>query len=150
VSGKIEIREFLIDDYEAAFELWKRVGGLEICEGDEREDVAKFLACNPGLSQVAIGRTGIVGVALCGHDGRRGHIYHLAVDPAVQGGGVGQRLVNECMKGLRRAGLQRAIILVANDNPRGQKFWKQNGWEEIGGAIAMGKDVLEKEDLTCL
>jgi ribosomal protein S18 acetylase RimI-like enzyme len=141
VSAKIEIREFLIDDYEAAFDLWKRVGGLEICEGDEREGVAKFLAYNPGLSRVATDGTRIVGAALCGHDGRRGHVYHLAVDPECQGRGVGQRLVDECLKGLRRAGLQRAIILVADDNPRGQKFWKQAGWEEVGGAIAMGKDV---------
>ena len=141
MSGRIETREFSIEDYDAAVDLWKRVGGLEICEGDERESVAKFLAHNPGLSRLATDGNKIVGVALCGHDGRRGHIYHLAVDPGCQGRGVGQRLVGECLKGLRRAGLPRAIILVADDNPQGQKFWKQNGWEELGGAIAMGKDV---------
>jgi hypothetical protein len=42
---------------------------------------------------------------------------------------------------LGRAGIQRAIILVADDNPRGREFWTHCGWEEIPGAMAMGKDV---------
>ena len=82
-----------------------------------------------------------LGVALCGHDGRRGHIYHLAVDPKYQGIGLGKRLVDECLDGLGRAGIQRAIILVAQDNPRGREFWKHCGWEEIPGAMAMGKGL---------
>ncbi len=83
----------------------------------------------------------MVGAALCGHDGRRGYIYHLAVDPAYQGRGIGKRLIDECLDGLRRAGLERANILVAKDNPRGREFWKRAGWEELDGAIAMGIDL---------
>ena len=83
----------------------------------------------------------IVGVSLCGHDGRRGHIYHLAVDPRYQGTGLGKRLVEECFSGLRDAGIQRAIILVADDNVRGREFWRRCDWEELSGALAMGKDV---------
>jgi ribosomal protein S18 acetylase RimI-like enzyme len=141
MSGKIETRNFLIDDYAAVLELWKRVDGLEIAEGDDRKNVAEFLARNPGLSCVATDGSKIVGAALCGHDGRRGHIYHLAVDPKYQKLGLGKRLVDECLNGLRPAGIQRAIILVAHDNPRGREFWKHCGWEEIPGAMAMGKDV---------
>lgn len=139
--GKIETRKFLIDDYCAVVELWKRVEGLEIAEGDDRESVAQFLARNSELSRVAMDGSTIVGAVLCGHDGRRGHIYHLAVDPKYQGIGLGKRLVDECLHGLGRAGIQRAIILVAHDNPRGREFWKHCGWEEIPGAMAMGKDV---------
>jgi ribosomal protein S18 acetylase RimI-like enzyme len=83
----------------------------------------------------------IVGVSLCGHDGRRGHIYHLAVDPRYQGTGLGKRLVQESFSGLRDAGIQRAIILVADDNTRGREFWRRCDWEELSGALAMGKDV---------
>lgn len=141
MSGKIDTREFLIDDYDAALRLWQRVEGLEIAEGDDKESVAEFLARNPGLSRVAADGSTIVGVALCGHDGRRGHIYHLAVDPAYQGRGLGKRLLDECLEGLRRGGLKRAIIMVANYNRRGSAFWKRCGWEEIPGAIAMGIDL---------
>jgi ribosomal protein S18 acetylase RimI-like enzyme len=141
MSDKIETREFFIDDYDAAVELWKRVEGLEIAEGDERESVGQFLERNPGLSRVATDGSAVVGVALCGHDGRRGHIYHLAVDPAYQGRGLGKRLLNESLEDLRRAGVKRVIIMVADDNPRGREFWKRFGYEEISGAIAMGIDL---------
>jgi ribosomal protein S18 acetylase RimI-like enzyme len=141
MSDSIKTREFSISDYDAALELWQRVEGLEIAEGDDRESVAQFLTRNPGLSRVATDGTTIVGVALCGHDGRRGYIYHLAVDPIYQGGGLGKRLMNECLEGLRRAGLKRALILVANDNPRGLKFWQRSGWEEVPGPVIMGIDL---------
>jgi ribosomal protein S18 acetylase RimI-like enzyme len=90
---------------------------------------------------VATEGSAIIGVALCGHDGRRGYIYHLAVDPAYQARGLGKRLMDECLGGLRRAGLERALILVAHDNPRGQNFWRRHGWEEVPGPIVMGIDL---------
>jgi ribosomal protein S18 acetylase RimI-like enzyme len=141
MSRNIDTREFSISDYDGALQVWQRVEGLEIAEGDDREGVAQFLARNSGLSRVAIDGPTIVGVALCGHDGRRGHIYHLAVDPTYQGRGLGKRLLDECLDGLRRAGVQRVIILVAEDNQRGAEFWKRCGWEEIPGAVPMGIDL---------
>jgi ribosomal protein S18 acetylase RimI-like enzyme len=141
MSGKINTREFSINDYDAAVELWRRVEGLEIAEGDDRESVGQFLARNPGLSRVATDGSAVVGVALCGHDGRRGHIYHLAVDPAYQRRGLGKRLLDESLEDLRRIGVKRVIIMVADDNPGGREFWKRSGYEEIPGAIAMGIDL---------
>ena len=141
MSDKVNTREFRITDYDAALQLWHRVEGLEIAEGDDREGIAQFLARNSGLSRVALGGSTIVGVALCGQDGHRGHIYHLAIDPGYQGCGLGKRLLDECLDGLRRAGIKRAIIMVAHDNERGTKFWERVGWEKIPGAILMGIDV---------
>ena len=142
---KIQTREFTIEDYEAAVELWKRVEGLDIAEGDDRESIRRFLKQNRGLSRVATDGLTMVGAALCGHDGRRGYIYHLAVDPTYQGRGLGKRLVNECLEGLRGLGLQRANIMVAKDNPRGREFWSKCGWEELDGAIGMGIDLQKLE-----
>jgi N-acetylglutamate synthase len=141
MSDTISTREFLVGDYEAAIKLWKRVEGLEIAEGDDKKSVSQFVKRNPGLSRVAIDGSMIVGAVLCGHDGRRGHIYHLAVDPKYHGQGLGKRLVEECFDRLREAGIQRVIILVANDNSRGRQFWLRSGWEELPAAIAMGRDV---------
>ena len=141
MSGNLDTREFSIDDYDAAIGIWRRVEGLEIAEGDDREGIAQFLTRNPGLSRVAIDGAAVVGVALCGHDGRRGHVYHLAVDPAYQRCGLGKRLLDECLNGLRSAGVKRVIIMVADDNQRGAEFWKRQGWEEISSAILMGIDL---------
>ena len=49
--------------------------------------------------------------------------------------------MDECLEGLRRAGLKRVIILVAGDNSRGREFWKRCGWAEITGVIEMGIDL---------
>ena len=141
MTDKIVIREFSIADYEAALALWQRVEGVEVAEGDDKEGIAQFLARNPGLSRVATDGPILVGVVMCGHDGRRGHIYHLAVDPAYRRYGVGKRLVQECLDQLRQAGVIRAIILVSDNNPGGAEFWKRAGWEDIPGAMAMGVDV---------
>ena len=141
IDRKIQTREFSIDDYDATLELWQRVEGLEVAEGDDKEGVAQFVARNPGLSRVAIDNGKLVGVVMCGHDGRRGHMYHLAVDPAYRRYGLGKRLVQECLDGLRRVGVIRAIILVADDNLGGTEFWKRAGWEDVHGAVPMGIDV---------
>lgn len=139
-SGVIT-REFVLDDYDSAIALWSGIEGIEICEGDSREEIAEYLKRNPGLSRVAEADGAIVGAALCGHDGRRGWIYHLAVAQAYRRQKVGNLLMDACLDGLRKIGLKRAIILVAGDNPAGHRFWLQNGWEDIDGAIAMTKEL---------
>ena len=141
MSGNIVTREFCIEDYDATLQLWQRVEGLEVAEGDDKEGVAQFVARNQGLSRVAIDEGKLVGVVMCGHDGRRGHIYHLAIDPDYRRYGLGKRLVQECLDELRRVGIVRAIILVADYNLGGAEFWKRAGWEDIHGAVAMGIDV---------
>lgn len=134
-------RQFVTGDYDAALALWSQAEGVEICEGDSRDEIEAYLKRNPGLSRVAEENGAIVGAVLCGHDGRRAWIYHLAVAAACRGRGVGKLLIDDCVAGLRAAGIQRAIILVAGDNPAGLQFWTRNSWEEITGAIPMARDV---------
>ncbi len=138
---EIITRELVVADYDRLLALWRSVEGLEICEGDSSEEIGVFLRRNPGLSRVAEENGKMAGAALCGHDGRRGWIYHLAVAPAFRRRGVGSLLLEGCVSGLRSAGIKRAIILVAEDNSLGQDFWLRNGWENIDGAIAMGRDI---------
>jgi N-acetylglutamate synthase len=140
-TAGLTAREFLMADYEGAIALWNDVEGVEISEGDAREEIAHYLKRNPRLSRVVEADGKIVGVALCGHDGRRGWIYHLAVAKTYRRQKVGKLLMEDCVRGLREAGLKRAIILVAGDNPAGHQFWLRNGWEDIDGAIAMTREL---------
>jgi ribosomal protein S18 acetylase RimI-like enzyme len=137
----VTTREFVMADYDQVLALWAKIEGVEICEGDSREEISEYLKRNPGLSRVAEVDGVMVAAALCGHDGRRGWIYHLAVAQDHRGHGVGKVLVEDCVDGLRKAGLPRAIILVAGDNPAGHQFWLRNGWEDIEGAIAMTREL---------
>jgi hypothetical protein len=49
--------------------------------------------------------------------------------------------VQECLTGLRAAGIVRALILVAHDNAGAHSFWLRTGWEDVPGAILMGIDL---------
>ena len=137
----ISTREFVIDDYDAAVALWNLLEGIEVAEGDSREEIRAYLLRNPGLSRVAEENGKMVGAVLCGHDGRRGLIYHLAIAPAYQGRGIGRLLVGECIAQLRHAGIVRALILVAQDNSGAHSFWLRSGWEDVPGALLMGIDL---------
>ena len=137
----ISTREFVIDDYDAAVALWNLLEGIEVAEGDSREEIRAYLLRNPGLSRVAEENGKMVGAVLCGHDGRRGLIYHLAIAPAYQGKGIGKLLVGECVAQLRDAGIVRALILVARDNSGAHSFWLRSGWEDVPGALLMGIDL---------
>jgi ribosomal protein S18 acetylase RimI-like enzyme len=138
--AEITTRELTIDDFDRVMALWEGVGGVELCEGDSREEIRAYLARNPGLSRVAEEDGEIVGAALCGHDGRRAYIYHFAVATAFRGRGIGRLLLADCVRGLRSTGLHRAILLVSDDNSLGQEFWLRNGWEKIE-ALAMSYDL---------
>jgi N-acetylglutamate synthase len=139
--SSITTREFVIDDYDEAVALWNLAEGVEVAEGDSKEEIRAYLLRNPGLSRVAEENGTIVGAVLCGHDGRRGLLYHLAVAPAYHGKGIGKRLVQECVTKLRAAGIVRALIFVAGDNAGAHSFWLRTGWEDVAGAILMGIDL---------
>jgi ribosomal protein S18 acetylase RimI-like enzyme len=141
MQAEIEFRSLIPLDYDQVVALWRRCEGVEVAEGDDRESFTRYLDRNPGLSIGAISAGAIVGATLCGHDGRRGLIYHLAVAPEYRGRGVGRQILESGLAGLSKCGIARVVILVAKDNPRGQKFWIFQGFECIAGAVPLGMDL---------
>ncbi len=57
-----------------------------------------------------------------------------------RGRGIGRLLLDDCVRGLRAAGIKRALILVSADNAMGHEFYLRNGWEDIA-AFAMSLEV---------
>ena len=72
---------------------------------------------------------------MAGHDGRRGYIYHLAVDDAHRRQGVGTKLVETCVAALRKEGIHKAALLVFGKNETGNAFWEKQGF-------AVRRDIL--------
>lgn len=122
------IREMTINDYEAVMALWKETENMGFSNADSRENIQLFLDRNPGLCFVAWKEETLVGAVLCGHDGRRGAIYHLAVKRSFRKSGLGKTLINHCLKGLETAGIERCHIHVYADNEDGLEFWQVTGW----------------------
>ena len=107
--------------------LWRRTEGVGLNESDTRPAIAAYLRRNPRFSFVAEKDGRIVGAVLCGHDGRRGYLHHLAVARQHRQRGIGRQLVNACLAKLRQAGIQRCNIFIFANNAVGMKFWTQNG-----------------------
>ena len=69
----------------------------------------------------------LIGVAICGHDGRRGYIHHLGLLAAHRRRGIGHRLVEECLAALHAEAITRVHVQLKGDNADGLKFWKSLG-----------------------
>ncbi len=129
-------------DIPAARALWADAEGIEIAEGDSPEQLVHFLERNPDLSTVAVAPDGkLVGAVLCGHDGRRGWAYHLAVRSDRRGQGVGRAIMQRSLARLKGQGIERALLFVAADNEPGRRFWLREGWEPMPFALPMGIDL---------
>lgn len=127
---QVLIRPFEIADHPAALALWERMPGVGLSEADAKGPVAAYLRRNPGLSLVAMAGNDLAGTVLCGHDGRRGLIHHLVTDPAHRRRGIGRRLFDCALAGLREAGIGKCHLLVYRDNAEGIAFWRGVGAAE--------------------
>lgn len=133
------LREMRIQDYDQVFELWKSLEGLSISEADSKPGIEQYLARNKGFSYVYESGGRIVGTVLCGHDGRRGFIYHAAVDPSFRKQGIGQQMVDRSLMKLSEAGIDKCHIFVIDDNDTGKLFWSGTGWEKRSGFSVYSK-----------
>lgn len=144
-EADVSIRPMTADDYDAAVELWRATPGVGLGVGDERDAVVASLERNPGLSLVAVRGKTLVGAVLCGHDGRRGSINHLAVVPDERGRGVGRDLVDRCLGSLAAAGIGKCNIVVYRDNAEGQAFWRATGWTARDDLLLMQRTIEPRE-----
>ena len=137
----IQYRSMTLDDYDAVYELWKSTPGIGLSEADSREEIDKFLKYNPGRCFVALDGDVLIGAIMCGCDGRRGYLHHLAVRPQYRQQGIGRQLVEECMNALRATGIDKAHIFVFKDNESGKVFWRNAGWQEREDLVVMSRMV---------
>ena len=123
------IRAMTLNDYENVHALWMRIKGFSIRSiDDSQEGVERFLKRNPGISVVAEEDGRIVGAILCGHDGRRGCLYHVCVDPDYRLRGIGKSMVVFVMEALRKEKINKVSLIAFTKNDIGNAFWKEIGW----------------------
>ena len=90
----MKIIEMSIKDYEAVCDLMKQTPGVTIRDADSRESTQRYLERNPGFSFIARDdQDNVIGCAMCGHDGRRGHLQHVMVRPEYRGRGETARVL---------------------------------------------------------
>ena len=138
----MNIREFVSEnDMQAVLKLWKGSRpGIRISPSDDPVEIRKKLQRDPDLFLVAEEDARVIGAVLGGFDGRRGMVYHLAVDPTQRGRGFGLALMRELEERLRRKGCLKYYLLVTKDNQDAVAFYQQIGCE-VMDILILGKVI---------
>ena len=124
----VTISDMMACDLEAVLCLWGQMEGVGLNESDTPDQIRAYLDRNPGLSLITRDGTRLIGAVLCGHDGRRGYLHHLAVVPEYRGRGLGRQMVESCLAALRAVGILKCNIFLYADNEPGEQFWNRCGW----------------------
>lgn len=141
--GEVCIREFRFSgDYSAVARLWANAGaGIHVGPSDAPDQLLKKLQRDPDLFLVAELDGVLIGTVIGGFDGRRGLIYHLAVDPAHRTLGVGSKLMEEVEARLRGKGCIRCYLLVTTDNADAMRYYEKRGWRAMAD-VPYAKDLI--------
>lgn len=125
----MNIRTMTTDDYDMVYALWLSCKGMGLNNlDDSREGIAKFLNRNPKTCFVAEEDGQVIGVIIAGHDGRRGYIYHTAVNPEYRRQGIAKRLVDAALNAFKAQGINKTALLVFERNKEGNAFWESVGF----------------------
>jgi N-acetylglutamate synthase len=118
-------------DYEEILDLWRRAGLVVRVEG--RDSAGAFARqMRWGVQRVIGLRDGarLVAVAVLTHDGRKGWINRLAVDPAYRRRGLAQRLVAEAERWFdEKLGLEIWAALIETESTGSQALFERMGYE---------------------
>ena len=123
------VRAMSIEDYEEVYDLWMSIQGFGIRSMDDsKEGIRVFLKRNPTTSAVDVEDGRIAGAVLCGHDGRRGCLYHVCVSKNYRRQGIGKKMVAFCMEALRKEQISKVCLNAFVINQVGNSFWQKTGW----------------------
>ncbi len=140
----MRIRLMTIDDYEKVYELWMSCAGMGLNNlDDSKEGIEQFLNRNPETCFVAEIENVIVGVIIVGNDGRRGYIYHTAVNPLYRKQGIAKTLVKAAMNALQKSGINKVALVVFDRNETGNDFWEKMGFTVRNDLIYRNKALVE-------
>ncbi len=144
VEVDMSIRLMTIDDYEKVYELWMSCVGMGLNNlDDSKEGIDKFLQRNPDTCFVAEIENVIVGVIIVGSDGRRGYVYHTAVNPQYRKQSIAKSLVDTAMNALQKTGINKAALVVFDRNEIGNGFWEKMGFTVRNDLIYRNKALVE-------
>ncbi|WP_281168499.1 GNAT family acetyltransferase [Pleomorphomonas oryzae] len=127
MSFEADIGEMVGDEREQVIALWSRCG-LTRPWNDPEADMALAEASENATVLVARADGRIVGAAMTGHDGHRGALYYLGVDPDCRRGGIGKALVRAAEVWCKTRGAPKLNLLVRNENQAVLAFYAALGY----------------------
>lgn len=138
------IRKMTIEDYDNVYKLWINTPGMGLNNiDDSRLGIEKYLRRNPETCFVAERDNTIIGVIMCGNDGRRGYIHHTAVAISERNKGVATALVDAAMDALQNEGISKVALVVFTKNELGNDFWEKRGFTKRDDLVYRNKLISE-------
>lgn len=125
----LRIRPFQPADEDTVIALW-RACDLVRPWNDPKKDIARKRRVNPDGFLVAEQGGRIVATMMVGYEGHRGWINYLAVEPALQRGGLGRALMDEAERILRAAGCPKINLQVRRSNAAVIAFYERLGFKD--------------------
>jgi ribosomal protein S18 acetylase RimI-like enzyme len=124
---ELDISPIADADVDAVVALWQRCG-LTRPWNDPASDIA--FARRGENATILVGRAAgrLVATAMVGHDGHRGWVYYVAVDPDLQGQHLGRAIMAAAEDWLRRQGVIKVQLMVRPDNTKVQAFYDKLGY----------------------
>ena len=115
-------------DVESVVALWQRCG-LTRPWNDPTSEIA--FARRGQNATILIGRAdgALVATAMVGHDGHRGWVYYVAVDPDLQRRDFGRAIMAAAEDWLRGQGVEKVMLMVRPDNTKVHAFYDRLGYD---------------------
>ena len=140
----MNIRKMTLDDYDSIYELWMSYKGMGLNNlDDSKEGIERFIKRNPDTCFVAVIDDKIVGAIMVGSDGRRGYIYHTAVNIQYRRQGIATHLVDTALQSLAQLGINKVVLVVFDKNSDGNRFWEKNGFTVRNDLVYRNKVLTE-------
>ncbi len=111
--------------------MWRRTGLVRPWNPPEADyDRAVSGPASAVLGVVDIPTDEVIASVMVGHDGHRGWVYYLAVDPTCEGRGLGRTLMTAAEEWVRVRGIRKLELMVRTDNTDVKAFYGRLGYEQ--------------------
>ena len=134
------VRKFNIDDYDALIDLWKAAQLPYKPNGrDSKKKIESELKKGVAIFLVAEKEKKIIGSVFGTHDGRKGWINRVAVNPQYQRNGIAKKLVSEVERKFDEMGIDIVACLIEDWNDRSMKVFEKLGYIKHNDVIYYSK-----------
>ena len=122
------IRAYRDDDEAQVVALWHSCG-LTKDYNPPAGDIAFCRATPTAELFVAEDDGRVVATAMTGHDGHRGWLYYVAVEPALRSTGLGRRMVSRAEGWLAGLGVRKVNLIIRETNATVRGFYEHLGYD---------------------
>ena len=135
----LKINEIADSEVSEVIALWQR------CEltrpwNEPKRDIEFAIESENATVLVGKLESKIVASVMTGHDGHRGAIYYLAVDPEFRSEGHGRAIHNASVAWLKAKGVWKINLMFRSENEKVRGFYERLGYV-ANDVVSLGKTI---------